>query len=356
MSELSPLLSVLVSAAIITLSAFFVAVEFALVAARRYRLEESAVSSVAARAAVRSAREISLLLAGSQLGITLCTLALGAITKPAVHHALTPLFAATGLPEGTASAAAFVLALFVVTFLHLVIGEMAPKSWAIAHPEQSAILLALPMRAFMWCTRPVLVVLNGIANRVLRTLGVEPVDEVARGRNRDDIQQLLRHSASVGTLDAEHADRLTVALSLDSRSLGEIVRPMHELVSVGPSDTAADVRTASLSSGHLRLVVVAGSRVLGTVHVRDTLAVNPNTPVRSLLEPVRFLSEDVSVYAALRAMRTDGTQLTLVRSGPSLLGFVTLQDLLDELLPGDAGTASAEAEQASTANVGSGTE
>jgi len=155
--------TVAVALALIALSAFFVAIEFALVAARRYRLEEAAERSAAARAALRSSRDLSLLLAGSQLGITLCTLGLGALTKPAVDAALEPVFVGWGLPAATAGVLAFVLSLLVVTFLHLVVGEMAPKSWAIAHPERSAILLALPMRGFLWFTRPLLLVLNGVS-------------------------------------------------------------------------------------------------------------------------------------------------------------------------------------------------
>src|SRR5215218_11081678 len=131
---------------IVALSAFFVAVEFALLAAKRHRLEDAAAKSRSARAALRSTSELSLLLAGSQLGITACTLALGATTKTAVHHWLTPLLRASGAPLLLADAGGFVLALAIVTFLHLVIGEMAPKSWAIAHPERAATILAIPMR------------------------------------------------------------------------------------------------------------------------------------------------------------------------------------------------------------------
>ena len=127
-----------ITAGLVALSAFFVAIEFALVAARRYRLEEAAETSVAARAALASAKDISLLLAGSQLGITLCVLALGAISKPAVEEIVAPLFG--GLHEGVASVLAFVLSLIVVTFLHLVVGEMAPKSWAISHPERLSLI------------------------------------------------------------------------------------------------------------------------------------------------------------------------------------------------------------------------
>src|SRR3954467_6749270 len=159
-----PWVVVAATVVVIALSAFFVAVEFAALAAKRHRLEEAAPTSRAARAALRNSSELTLLLAGSQLGITAATLALGAVSKPAVHHWLTPLFEAWGLPAAAADVAGFVLALVVVTFVHLVVGEMAPKSWAIAHPERSATLLAGPMRAFMAVTRPLLVALNRPAN------------------------------------------------------------------------------------------------------------------------------------------------------------------------------------------------
>ena len=119
MTGMSPAVALLVAVGLIGFSAFFVAIEFALVAARRYRLEEAAETSASARAALRSARDLSLLLAGSQLGITLCTLGLGAVAKPAVHDLLLPVLQGWGLPATTADVAAFVLALIVVTFLHL---------------------------------------------------------------------------------------------------------------------------------------------------------------------------------------------------------------------------------------------
>src|SRR5829696_2787022 len=128
---------------------------------------------------------------GSQLGITACTLALGATTKPAVHHWLTPLLRASGAPLWLADAGGFVLALAIVTFLHLVVGEMAPKSWAIAHPERAATMLAIPMRAFMFLTRPLLIALNHAANWCLRRVGVEPSDELAVGHSPDALRHLV---------------------------------------------------------------------------------------------------------------------------------------------------------------------
>ncbi|HET6258766.1 MAG TPA: hemolysin family protein [Pseudonocardia sp.] len=324
--------AIAVSVGLIALSAFFVAVEFALVAARRYRLEEAATSSPAARAALRSAKDLSLLLAGSQLGITLCTLGLGAIGKPAVEDLLAPLF--TGLGEGAATVMSFVLSLVVVTFLHLVVGEMAPKSWAIAHPERSATMLALPMRAFMVVTRPVLVALNGMANWCLRRVGVQPVDELGAGRNPDDLRELVDHSATTGALDAERHDRLVTALELDSTPLREVVRPRAEAAGVPAGAGVEAIRAAARASGHLRLVVGdPDGRPIGVVHVRDALVQPAGTIAADLMRPVPTLDAATPIHDALGAMRERRNHLALVEADGELLGLVTLQDLLDRLFP-----------------------
>jgi CBS domain containing-hemolysin-like protein len=335
MSGMSTGVALLISAGIVALSAFFVAIEFALVAARRHRLEEAAEASVAARAALRSARDLSLLLAGSQLGITLCTLALGAITKPAVHHMMTPVMTGWGLPGVTADVIAFVLSLIVVTFVHLVVGEMAPKSWAIAHPEKSATLLAIPMRVFMWFTRPALVALNGMANWCLHRFGVQAVDEVSEGRSPDDLRQLLDHSAQAGALDTERHDRLATALEVNTRPLRDIVRPLHEIAEVAPDATPAQIRQQARSSGHLRLVVRTPNQALGVVHVRDALTRPETATAGDLMRPVLTLQAGTPIYAALSTMRESRNHLALVTTGETgeLVGLVTLHDLLDQLLP-----------------------
>ncbi|GAB2488151.1 hemolysin family protein [Nocardiopsis aegyptia] len=329
MSDMNVWLALGVTAAIIALSAFFVAIEFALVAARRYRLEAAAETSASARAALRSARDLSLLLAGSQLGITLCTLALGAISKPAVHHLLEPLF--SGLPHAVASVVSFVLALVVVTFLHLVVGEMAPKSWAISHPEKSATMLAIPMRAFMWFTRPLLVMLNGMANWSLHRVGVEAVDEVSAGHGPEDVRELVEHSAKAGALDSERRDQLATALEVNSRPLSEIVTPREEIASVGPEDGLEEIKRVSRESTHLRLVVMDRGEPVGVLHVREALTSPAGTTAADLMRPVLTLHADTPMYAAMGIMRESRSHLSLVEDD-GLMGLVTLQDVLDQLL------------------------
>ena len=131
-----------------------------------------------------------------------------------MHHWLTPLFETWGSPLWLADVAGFVLALVIVTFLHLVVGEMAPKSWAIAHPETSATMLAIPMRVFMWFTRPLLIALNSMANWCLRQGRRRAGRQVTNGQNPDDLRHLVEHSANVGALDARYVAQLAGALDL----------------------------------------------------------------------------------------------------------------------------------------------
>lgn len=330
---MSPLVVAVITVVLIASSAFFVAVEFALIAARRHRIEDAASDSRSARAALRSTSELSVLLAGSQLGITVCTLALGAITKPAVHHWLTPLIGSWGAPGWVADVAGFILALLIVTFLHLVVGEMAPKSWAIAHPERSAIMLALPMRAFMAATRPLLVRLNHAANWCLRRVGVTPVDEVASGQDPDTLRHLVEHSASVGTLDQRYSSNLMSALQLQALTIGDLVtgRP--------PSGVAVDadpatIQSASRATGHLRLLVQRDGAVEGVVHVRDSLAAAPGTTAADLMRPAVNLKRETPVYEALGTMRETRGHLVIVTDGDSTpIGLITLTDVLDRLMP-----------------------
>ncbi len=319
---------------LIALSAFFVAVEFALLAAKRHRLADAAVHSRSARAAVRSSAELTVVLAGSQLGITACTLALGAVTKPAVQDLLTRPLTSMSLPVWLADAAAFVLSLLIVTFLHLVIGEMAPKSWAIAHPERSAILLALPMRAFMAVFRPMLTALNSLANACVRLVGVQPVEELASGQNPQTLRQLVEHSADAGTIGVDYSRRLATALDLPNLTIGALVRPDVRPTQVFPYSTVQDVQRAARDSGHLRILVGDGPDVTGIVHVRDTLIADAGAPIGRFVRPAFDLAASTPFAHALDAMRRDRAHLAVVHDEDgAYVGVVTLADLLRTLFP-----------------------
>ncbi|MGQ1798922.1 CNNM domain-containing protein [Kocuria oceani] len=330
-----PLIVTVTTVLLIVLSAFFVVIEFALLGARRHRLEAEAATNRSARAALRGINELTIMLAGAQLGITACTFALGAVTKPAVDAWLSPVFAAWGAPEGLADGAAFGLSLLFVTFLHLVVGEMAPKSWAIAHPETSAKLIGVPSRGFIWVVRPLLVWVNAIANRLVAASGVTPVNRAAvGGQDAETIQHLVEHSASVGALDSSFRSQVSGVLELEKLTVEALIASDGPPTTVPVGATAADVQEAATRTGHLRILV--GDPEVGTpgvVHVRDTLLEPPERPVRELARPAFVLEADTPVYEALSRIREAGEQLAAVRHDDRFVGVITLSDVLRRVLP-----------------------
>ena len=144
-------------------------------------------------------------LAGAQLGITVCTLGLGAVSKPAISHELDPLLHDLGLPSALSYGVAFMVAMVVVVFLHMVVGEMAPKSWAIAHPERSAMLLSPPFRAVVRTVRPLIGLLNRVSNALVRLCRVTPRDELASVHNREQLTHLVEESRRLGLISAAYA-------------------------------------------------------------------------------------------------------------------------------------------------------
>ena len=172
-----------------------------------------------------------------------------------------------------------------------------------------------------------------MANALLRRVGVQPVDEVAAGRNPETLRELVDHSAEAGALDRERRDQLLTALELDTAALRAVARPAAEISGVAGTDGVERVREATRRSGHLRHVVWQGPDAVGVVHVRDTLAAPAGATAADVMRPVLTLPADQPVYAALATMRRRRTQFALVRDGAALLGLVTMQDLLDRLLP-----------------------
>ncbi|MEV0563260.1 hemolysin family protein [Dactylosporangium sp. NPDC050588] len=329
--------ALLVSAVLLAANGFFVAAEFALVASKRHRLEQAAADgSRAAAAALAGSRELSLMLAGAQLGITLCSLGLGALAEPAIAHLLDPLFHAVGLPERFSYPVAFVIALAVVVFLHMVVGEMAPKSWAISNPERSARGLALPFRAFTRVVRPLLALLNGLANACLRLVKVQPQDELSAAHGPEELMMLLESSRQHGTLAQDQQELLSRVLQLQDTTVTQVMTPAAAMVTVPLEATATDVELANRSTGRSRFPVVgATGGVVGVVHVRDALrATTAGTAATAadLMITAFTLPARTSVLAAVRAMRESRAQLAVATEDGAPVGLVALEDLLEEVI------------------------
>lgn len=335
---MSTTVALLISLLLLILNGFFVSAEFALVASKRHRLEQAAAQgSRSARAAIAGVSELSLMLAGAQLGITLCTLGLGSLAEPAVAHLLHPLFELIGLPDGVGHVISLIIAVGGIGLLHVLLGEMAPKSWAISDPERSALLLALPFRAFTTVFRPLLIVLNGMANLCLRILKVTPQNELANAHGPEELRLLIESSREHGTLEAAEHDLLTAMLALQNTTVAQVMTPTSQLVTVPDSATAREVELASVREGRSRLAVVStGTAICGIVHVRDagraTTGGGHTLHAADLMtEPLR-LPANTPVAAAIRIMRERRAQLAVVQDGDQPVGVVALEDLLEEVI------------------------
>jgi len=345
-----PLIVSLITLALIALSALFVIIEFALLGARRHRLEELAPTSVSARAALRGMNDLTLMLALAQLGITACTFALGAITKPAVDAWFGPVLISAGMPGWLAGGTSFALSLFVVTFLHLVVGEMAPKSWAIAHPERSALAIGVIGRILAWPLQPLLRWMNTIANNFVRASGVEPVESAAvGGQDIATIRQLVEHSADVGALEPSLQRQLSGFIDLGSMPVSALVAEGVAPTAVAADASAADVRTAAQVSGHLRILMTSGpQKTPAIIHVRDTLMLPDEAKAAQVARPAFTLDAQMPVYEALAKMRASSVQIAIVLREGKFYGLITLADILKRVLP--AGIAVQKEVAASEAN------
>ncbi|MEU0397680.1 hemolysin family protein [Streptomyces sp. NPDC006208] len=318
-------------------SGFFVAAEFALVAAKRHRMEKAAAEGQrGAKAALAGMRELSLMLAGAQLGITICTLGLGSISKPAISHQVDPLLAKLGLPAGLSYGIAFAVAMIIVVFLHMTVGEMAPKSWAIAHPERSAMLLTPPFRALVNAVRPLIWQLNKVSNALVRMCRVQPRDELTAVHNREQLTHLVEESERLGLINTTDSDLITRSLTEPQTPVADLQIPAQDIVTV-PADADPDTILAQAAAAdRSRLLVRDGDQVLGSVHARDALVARTRHRVlnaRDLARPVPELTSGDTVSHAVEQLRQRRATLAVVRdSSGRLTGLVSLDDLIVRLM------------------------
>lgn len=327
--------------ALLILNGFFVGAEFALIAARRSRIEQLATEgNKRATIALRSIRELSLMLAGAQLGITMASLGLGAVAEPAVAHLIEGgLESVVHLSPTVLHSVSFVIALTIVVFLHMVVGEMAPKNIAIAEPERTALWLAAPFRVFTTLFRPFIAVLNLVANAGVRLLGVEPRDELENVHSSSEIALLIAESAKGGEIDKFEHRLLSGAIAFSERDAASIMVPRTDLVAISHTATANDVEQLVLESGHSRFPVYARNldTIIGFFHARDLLKVTDKerdeSLPRRLIRKMLVVPESLKLHPLLVQMRSNRQHFALVLDEHGgTAGIVTLEDLLEELV------------------------
>ncbi|WP_171117048.1 MULTISPECIES: hemolysin family protein [Streptomyces] len=318
-------------------NAFFVGGEFALISVRRSQIEPRAQEgNKRARMTLWGLEHLSAMMATAQLGITVSSLVLGAVAEPAIAHLLEPAFETAHIPHALIHPVAFVIALSVATYLHMLIGEMVPKNIALAAPVATALLLGPPLVALTRALRPVIFGINAFANALLKLLRVEPKDEVEAVFTDDQLARMVVDSSAAGLLSPADGERLRDALELGTRPVGEILVPAQQMRTVLHTITPAELERIAAEAGYSRFPVTGPmGTLLGYLHIKDTLGITDrNQPFpRTALHPVTGVRIDTPLDDTLTALRTDGSHLAAVTGETgAVLGFVTMEDVLSELV------------------------
>jgi CBS domain containing-hemolysin-like protein len=329
------------SFALLVANGFFVAVEFALIASRRTKLEAMAErGSTRARLAVGSMRHLNLQLSGAQLGITMASLVLGYLAEPTVAGLIEDAIETfVEVPERVLHTIGFIVALTIVAFLHMVVGEMVPKNIAISDPERTLLRLAVPNRIYVTVFGPLLRLLTAIANVGVRALGVEPRDELATAASAQELASMLGASRDEGLIEEVAHQLLTGALDLQDRRVTTVMVPRSGIEWLTRDSTPAEAEALVVATGHTRLVVVGQGvdDVLGYLHVKDLLTLSGEARHRPLpLGRVRrmlVVGQDSSLDDALLAMQRARAHVALVvDEAGATLGLATLEDVIEALV------------------------
>ena len=327
-------------------NAFFVAAEFAVISARRSQIEPLAESGKrSAKTALWAMENATLMLATTQLGITVCSLLILNVSEPAIHHLVEVPLGLTGLPEEAIGAIAFAIALLVVSYLHVVLGEMVPKNLSFSIPDRAVLILAPPLVLFGRLVKPVIVALNWCANTVLRAFGVQPKDEATSTYTLDEVATIVNQSTREGIL-FDGTGALTAAFEFTNRTVKDVAVPLAKLISLPEPVTPAHVEKAVSKHGFSRYVLVnEAGELTGYIHLKDVIDLDgdasavsgqgsyaepiPNKRIRQLAS----IFEGTELEDALATMRRSGAHLARsFTSTGETTGVLFLEDIIEELV------------------------
>jgi CBS domain containing-hemolysin-like protein len=331
--------AVLLALVLLLGNAFFVAAEFALVSARRSQIEPRAeAGSRFARTTLRAMENMSEVIAVNQLGITVCSLVLGAVAEPTLARILEPVLHAAHVPDSFLHPVAFVIGLSIVVYLHVVMGEMIPKNIALAGPDRAAMVLGTPVWAFVTALRPVIRVINVVASGILRLFGVKLMDEVSSTYTREEVAALVEESRGEGLLRDDEYDRLAGALGFTERTVTSVLMATSSLTTVPRDATVAQVEEVCAATGFSRFPVTGDDGALvGYLHIKDVLEPLEERRQRVIepgwIRPFAPVRESDSLHDALEILQRRGSHLASVASDEgAFLGLATLEDVIEELV------------------------
>jgi CBS domain containing-hemolysin-like protein len=323
---------------LLLVNAFFVAAEFAVISARRSQIEPRAqAGSRSAKTALWAMEHATLMLAACQLGITIASLLILNVSEPAIHHLLEIPLALTGLSEELIGTIAFILALIIVSFLHVVLGEMVPKNLSFSVPDRAVLILAPPLVFIATVFRPIIVTLNAAANGILRLFGVTPKNEANSVFTLDEVATIVAQSTREGVL-TDAGGTLTGAFEFTSKKVKDVAIPMSGLVTLPEDAAPADLEKAVAQRGFSRYILLndAGEPT-GYLHLKDVIDLD-ESEFREPVPPKRIrqlisMHDETDIEDALATMRRSGVHVAhSFDSNGATTGVLFLEDIIEVLV------------------------
>lgn len=334
---MSSQVAILVGVLLLAGNAFFVGAEFAILSARRSAIEPlAAAGDRRARTVLWAMEHVSLMLACAQLGVTVCSTSLGVVAEPAIAHLIEDPLHALGVSTDLAHPIAFVVALLVVVYLHVVLGEMVPKNLAVSSPDKAVLWFGPPLVWLGRVVRPLIHALNWLANHVLRAFGVEPKDEVASAFTAEEVQSIVERSQAEGLLE-DAQGLLSGAIEFSDKTAAEVMIPVADLVMAPEGATPDEVERLVARTGYSRFPVGSSNGAIsGYLHLKDVLYADATNRTMAVpawrVRALAVVSPGDEVETALGAMQRSGSHLARVDDGDTVVGVVFLEDILEELV------------------------
>jgi CBS domain containing-hemolysin-like protein len=321
-------------------TAFFVAGEFALVAADRTKVEHLAEQGDrGAISTLKALKTLSFQLSGAQLGITVTSLLVGFIVRPTLGAALIPLAETVGLPQDAVEGTSVVVALLLATAVQMVIGELIPKNIAVAEPLKTSSLLATPFRLVNAALRPLIVALNAAANATVRLFGIEPRDELESIVSLEELETLIQSSRRSGLLPEEDFSLLSRSITFAGKTAADALVPRTRVVGIQRDETVLELAALAVETGHTRFPVFAQDidQIEGVVNIKSIFDLAPDdrsrTKVSSLASDAPMVPESRPLDLLLTQMRRERAHMVVVLDEyGGTAGILTLEDVLEEIV------------------------
>ncbi len=326
---------------LIVINGFFVAAEFAVVAVRKSRVEELVNQGVpGAKSLMASVEDLDRSVAASQLGITIASLALGLVSEPALYQLVEPLLAnAPASWQGVVTHLISVgLTLSLITYMHVVYGELMPKTMALQSPERVGLWIAVPLNLFGRSTKYVLTFMNGSSNVMLRWMGYRPPKEDGEVHSVDELRILIEESEEAGLIEPEAADYVRNVFALSNKKVSDVMVPWEKVASLELHTPPDKVMDAVRDGAHTRMPIydTEANNVVGIVNTKDLFylfSLRGIVVLHDAIYPAQFLKPEEPVSTALRLFRKSHRPMAIIRTSEGqVLGILTLEDVLEEIV------------------------